>query len=198
MTERAAMRPLGTFLRSTVAHLQAAAGRTRDRASGTPGRTGSGADVTVRPAFARLRVVLVRVLAVLLLPVSTLISSPTAAQTTAPGTLINNVAQATFVRGNTATAVASNSVATMVVPPSSRSTIQLLRTATGPVIPVSGSGSTPPEVSGPTLCLGSSGMQTLPNPVLIGGASIDPAQPRVFNDTSSYHGGEPVFVRVVD
>jgi uncharacterized repeat protein (TIGR01451 family) len=171
----------------------------RDRAFGTPGRTGSGADVIVRPAFARLRVVLVRLLAsLLLLPVSSLISSPTAAQTTAPGTLINNVAQATFVRGNTATTVASNTVATVVVPQSSRSTIQLLRTATGSVVPVSSSALTPPEVSGPTMCLGSSGMQTLPNPVLIGGASIDPNQPRVYSDTSSYHGGEPVFVRVVD
>lgn len=199
MTGRAALRPLGTFLRSTVAHLQTAAGRIRDRAFGTPGRTGSGADVKVRPAFARLRVVLVRVLAALLLmPVSSLISSPTAAQTTAPGTLINNVAQATFVRGNTATTVASNTVATMVVPQSSRSTIQLLRTAAGPVLPVSSSALTPPEVSGPTMCLGSSGMQLLPNPVLIGGATIDPNQPRVYSDTTSYHGGEPVFVRIVD
>lgn len=152
----------------------------------------------VRPAFVRLRVVLVRVLAVLALPVFAMLSFPTAAQTTAPGTVISNVAQATFVRGNTAAAVASNALTTVVVPSSSRSTIQLLRTATGSVLPVSSSALTPPEVSGPTLCLGSSGMQMLPNPVLIGGAVIDPTQPRVFSDTASYHGGEPVFVRVVD
>ncbi len=119
--------------------------------------------------------------------------STASAQATAPGTVIDNVASVSFVRGaSTATTVTSNSVTTVVAPALSRAAIQLLRPASVP------GGVGAGETSGPTQCLGSAGMQTLPNPVLVGGVVIDPAQPRLFSGTGSYHGGEPVFVRISD
>jgi hypothetical protein len=198
MTERAAKRPLGAFLRLAAARLQSAAGWVRDRAFDTPVRTGSGADLKVRSAFVRFRGTLARVLLALVLQGASATFSPAAAQSTPPGTVIDNVAQASYVRGqSTITTAVSNTVATVVVPPASRATIELLRPAASTVIPAA-SASGAPEPSGPTQCVGTTGVQSLPEPVLIGGAVIDPTQPRVFVGTASYHGGEPVFVRVVD
>ncbi len=132
-------------------------------------------------------------LAALLLQIASVFVLPVWAQATAPGTVIDNVASVSFVRGaNTATTVTSNSVTTVVAPALSRAAIELLRPAS-----VSG-GVGLGETSGPTQCLGSAGMQVLPNPVLVGGVVIDPAQPRLFSGTASYHGGEPVFVRISD
>ncbi len=160
-----------------------------------------------RSAFLRFRAlvhecsadVLARVAAIFLLQVLTALLSPVAAQTTAPGTLISNVAEATFIRGaSTAATASSNPVTTVVVPAGTTATMQMLRLAFGSVPPGGSSAPSAPETFGPTQCVGSSGVQTLANPVLIGGASIDPNQPRAFDTTASYHGGEPVFVRVVD
>ena len=149
--------------------------------------------MTVRSALLRFRGVLARALVVLLLQAASAPFSPVAAQATEPGTPISNFAEARFVRGaNTATTVASNTVLTVVAPAPSRATMALLRPASIP------SGAGTGEVSGPTHCVGPSGVQALPDPVLIGGAAIDPTQPRIFSSTASYHGGEPVFVRVTD
>src|SRR5688572_26632684 len=169
---------------------------------GTPVRAGSGAGLRARSAFLRLLDIdarLARVAAIFLLQVLTALLSPVAAQTTAPGTLISNVAEATFVRGaSTAATASSNPVTTVVVPAGTTATMQMLRLAFGSTPPGGSSAPSAPETFGPTQCVGSSGVQTLANPVLIGGTSIDPNQPRAFDTTASYHGGEPVFVRVVD
>ncbi|HEU4532032.1 MAG TPA: hypothetical protein VFR59_12640, partial [Steroidobacteraceae bacterium] len=143
--------------------------------------------------------VLTRVAALFLLQILAGLLSPVAAQTTAPGTVISNVAEATFVRGaSTAATASSNEVTTVVAPTGTTATMQMLRLAFGSTPPGGSGAPSAPETFGPTQCVGSAGVQTLANPVLIGGATIDPSQPRAFDATATYHGGEPVFVRVVD
>ena len=81
---------------------------------GTPVYAGSGASLQARSAFLRLRGlvsefsadVLTRVAALFLLQILAGLLSPVAAQTTAPGTVISNVAEATFVRGASTAATA--------------------------------------------------------------------------------------------
>ena len=79
---------------------------------------------------------------------------------------------------------------TIVAPPASRAAIELLRPGAGnPIVT---------ERAGPTQCLAGTTFQTLPNPVLIGGQTIDPTQPIALTTTTNYHGGEPLFVRLAD
>ncbi|HKE44034.1 MAG TPA: hypothetical protein VKB41_05795 [Steroidobacteraceae bacterium] len=113
-----------------------------------------------------------------------------AAAQSAPGTAIRNTGQASYTTsGGAARTVLSNEVVTLVEPPASRAAIELLRPSSTPVVS---------EPAGPTECLAGSTFQPLPNPVLIGGQTIDPTQPIALAGTASYHGGEPLFVRLVD
>src|SRR5215510_16271582 len=149
MSERAAMRPLGAFLRLTAASLQTAAGRLRDRAIGIPVRSGSGAGFNARSALARFRTTLARATAVVLLGA---FCNTVWAQATAPGTAIVNSAQASFIRGaNLQTTVTSNTVTTVVEPARSSASLALVRP--------SAAGVGGAELFGPTQCVASGGAQ---------------------------------------
>ncbi|HVF17539.1 MAG TPA: OmpA family protein [Steroidobacteraceae bacterium] len=109
---------------------------------------------------------------------------------TAAGTVIRNSARVEYLDTNANPAsVQSNDVALNVAPPPSLSTINLLRAsaATGEAMN-----------AGPTQCRGNNGTVTLPAPTMSGGASIDISQPVALLETTSLHGGEPVFVRLAD
>ena len=110
---------------------------------------------------------------------------------TSPGTAIRNTGQANYTTsGGAARTLNSNEVITIVAPPASRAAIELLRpSASNPIVT---------EPAGPTQCLAGTTFQTLSNPVLIGGQTIDPTQPVALTTTANYHGGEPLFVRLVD
>jgi uncharacterized repeat protein (TIGR01451 family) len=114
------------------------------------------------------------------------------AQSTPPGTAIRNTGQATFVDvSGGARAVASNEVVVVVQPARSSATVSLLRSAAIPVALQ--------QPAGPTQCLAAGGaFQTLPDPILIGGVTVDPTQPVPLTGTASFHGGEAVFVQLVD
>ena len=183
------MRPLGAAFRLTVGHLQSAVGRLRDRAFDTPARNRGRADSRVRSAplhFWR------RLLAcTLLLAGGTQAAAAQSPPTTAPGTAIRNTGQASYTTsGGAVRTLLSNEVLTVVEPPASRAAIELLRPGSGnPLVT---------EPAGPTQCLAGNTYQTLPDPVLIGGQSIDPTQPIALATSGTYHGGEPLFVRLVD
>src|SRR5258705_188043 len=154
----------------------------------TPERRGGG-DRKISAAsraFARVSIALLGVLA------AQLGAYPVLAQAvTPPGTQVHNYAEAHFDRavGRTET-VRSNEVVTTVVPGRSRAAVQFVRTV------ASGSGTA--STSGPTSCLVGGVYQPLANPVLIGGQTLDPAQPVPLAGTGMYHGGEPFFVRPPD
>jgi uncharacterized repeat protein (TIGR01451 family) len=114
-----------------------------------------------------------------------------AQSTTPPGTAIRNTGQATFTSvGGTVRAVSSNEVVIVVEPPRSQATISLMRPSGSPAVN---------QPAGPTQCLAAGGTwQALANPIVIGGGSIDPLQPVPLSVTSGYHGGEAIFVRLID
>ena len=189
MTERAAMRPLGAAFRLIVVHLHSAASRLRDRAFDTPATNRGRADLRVRSAPLHLwRGVLA---CALVLAGSMQAASAQSPPATLPGTAIRNTGQASYTTsGGAARTLSSNEVITIVAPPASRAAIELLRpNASNPVVT---------EPAGPTQCLAGSTFTALPHPVLIGGQTIDPSQPIALATTGDYHGGEPLFVRLVD
>lgn len=117
---------------------------------------------------------------------------------TPPGTVIRDIARVDFVRpGNIPAFQYSNEVSVIVQPARSRSSLTVLR---APVFTTGASAPPNPvtTTSGPTQCLGSAGVGTLPNPTLANGTSIDPLQPATLATTATVHGGEAVFVRVLD
>ena len=117
--------------------------------------------------------------------------APALAQTVTPaGTAIDNVATVNFVgTGGTPTTITTNRVTAIVTPPPTLSAIAILRAAAG---------SGAPSMAGPTQCSSSSGMVTLPPPVQADGAALDPSQPIPLASTTTLHGGEAAFVRVMD
>src|SRR5882672_10498659 len=188
MTERAAMRSLGVAFRLIAVHLQSAASRLRDRAFDTPATNRGRADLRVRSAPLHLwRGVLA---CAFVLAGSVQVASAQSQPATPPGTAIRNTGQASYTTsGGAARTLTSNEVVTIVAPPASRAAIELLRSSSTAVVT---------EPAGPTQCLAGTTFQALPNPVLIGGQTIDPTQPIALAGTASYHGGEPLFVRLVD
>jgi uncharacterized repeat protein (TIGR01451 family) len=114
---------------------------------------------------------------------------PAAAQVVTPaGTHITNTAVVSY-GGSAVIDAVSNSVHTVVAAPPTPSTLAILRAAQ--------SGGEP-SLSGPTACQATGGTMTLPPPVLIGGATIDPTQPALLAATVALHGGEPLFLRLED
>jgi uncharacterized repeat protein (TIGR01451 family) len=111
---------------------------------------------------------------------------------TPPGTAIRNTGQASFVNvSGTVRTIASNEVVIVVAPPRSTASISFFRSAAIPAALQ--------QPAGPTQCLAAGGtLQVLPAPVLIGGGSVDPIQPVPLTGTSSFHGGEALFVRLLD
>src|SRR5688572_5754668 len=120
-----------------------------------------------------------------------LMSLPALAQTVTPaGTSIDNVATVEYVGpGGTPTTVTTNRVSAIVTAPPTTSAVAILRVA---------GGSGAPSMAGPTQCSSSSGMVTLPAPLQADGTALDPSQPIPLASTTTLHGGEAAFVRVMD
>jgi uncharacterized repeat protein (TIGR01451 family) len=113
------------------------------------------------------------------------------AAATLPGTQITNRAEIVYVGASGAAETAfSNVVELISVGPSTRSVLTLTRIA--------------PSVGrytatvGPTACLVQGASQPLADPTLIGGRVVDPTAAQTLIDARSFHGGEPIFVRVED
>lgn len=111
---------------------------------------------------------------------------------TPPGTVIGNEGSAYYLGLNGTDQVAvSNRVETTTVVQRTSATINLTR-----IVPANGSFSEP---VGPSLCAAAGGaLAPLPDPVLIGNQPVDPTQDQTLVDASTFHAGEPVFVRVED
>ena len=111
---------------------------------------------------------------------------------TQPGTLIQNIGTVTYQAPSGQQEVSnSNLVEILTVLPRTDAEIDLTRVVT--------TGGGTPEPIGPASCsLSGSGFVPLPDPVLIGGGTIDPTQPQPVEITGLYHAGEPAFVRVRD
>ena len=186
MTERASSGVLGAIHRLAV---RLAAGWLRGRAFDTPAQGRGRADHRVRPALRPWAFVLGRFLILVGLVTTSLVH---AQSPTLPGTAIRNTGQATFVNvSGAARAVTSNEVVIVVEPARSPASISFFRSAAIPVALQ--------QPAGPTQCLAAGGtLQTLPDPILIGGGTLDPTQPVPLTGTASFHGGEPLFVRLVD
>lgn len=117
--------------------------------------------------------------------------APAYAQTP-PGTVIGNEASASYLGLNGSNQISvSNRVETTTVVQRTPALINLTR-----VVPANGAFSEP---VGPALCAEAGGaLAPLPDPVLIGNQLIDPTQDQTLVDASTFHAGEPVFVRVED
>ena len=113
------------------------------------------------------------------------------AQSVTPqGTVIRNAASVSYVDDDAATVnVQTNEVAVAVVPMPSLSSISILRSAASAGSQVATS---------PTQCRSTTGFVTLPAPTTTSGAPLDLTQPISLIESNSLHGGEPVFVRLVD
>ncbi|HET9445177.1 MAG TPA: OmpA family protein, partial [Steroidobacteraceae bacterium] len=109
---------------------------------------------------------------------------------TPAGTPIENVATVEYVGpGGTPTTVTTNLVSAIVTQPPTTSALAILRAA---------GGSGAPSMAGPTQCSSSSGLVTLPAPLQADGTPLDPSQPISLASTTTLHGGEAAFVRVMD
>lgn len=107
-----------------------------------------------------------------------------------PGTLISNQASASyFDPGGTPVTVPSNPVDIVTVVARTPATLRFNRvTSSGGGVPV-----------GPTACAqGGGSFVPLPDPVLLGGASIDPSQPQNLTLIGQFHAMEPAFVTLSD
>jgi len=130
-----------------------------------------------------------RVLAALALALALWHAPPARAQTP-PGTTISNRALVSFTgnAGRPAT-VYSNTVDFVTTPPRTRASLELTRLTRG----------SPDwaEPVGPAACLAGGGAVALAAPA-IGGRAIDPDAPQALVAAAVQHGGEPIFVRLVD
>jgi len=109
---------------------------------------------------------------------------------TAPGTILSNQAEASYIDpGGTPVTVPSNQIDIITVATRTLATLTFNRvTASGSGIPV-----------GPTSCTSGGGAPApLPDPVLLGGVSIDPNQPQTLTPTGQYHAGEPLLITLSD
>jgi uncharacterized repeat protein (TIGR01451 family) len=111
---------------------------------------------------------------------------------TPPGTLVRNTAVVSAQRApGVVVEFESNEVVVATVGTRSRATASFLRAAPA------GAGHASPV--GPAQCVGVGGQpQPLPPPQLLGGVVLDPAAPVAVVEERAFHGGEPVFLRVVD
>lgn len=119
-----------------------------------------------------------------------LAAAPEGSAATPPGTVLRNSASVEYLSGGVPQAARSNEVALTVAPAPSSARLRILRAATG--------SSSVTSTAGPTACLGSAGIVTLPRPVLADGSELDPLRPLALGETATVHGGEAVFLEVVD
>jgi len=117
------------------------------------------------------------------------LSAPAFGQTAA-GTVIANQATLNYIdpSGSPVT-VLSNQFNITTVVARSNATLDIVRVVNPPGTALS---------VGPTACAQGGVFVPLPDPVLLGGLVIDPAQPQVLASGMYYHAGEPIFVRLQD
>ena len=109
---------------------------------------------------------------------------------TPAGTVINNTAQIDYFEGAVPLHLLSNTVNVTVLSPITPATVTILQYAPG--------GTAPAASVGPTQCFNGGAYTTLPPPVLAGGTILNTNQTTPLNDTSTVHGGSPLFIRLVD
>jgi uncharacterized repeat protein (TIGR01451 family) len=121
------------------------------------------------------------------------LSPPAFSQATTPaGTTIRNVASISFNDASgVATTVTSNAVDATVAPVPSVSSVEILRAA-------GTAGTSMQSTAGPTQCVSPQGVLPLSAPLLADGTTVDPMQPLTLSPTSTLHGGEAMFVHLVD
>ncbi len=119
-----------------------------------------------------------------------LLAGTVARAQTAPGTVIANSAQIDYLQGATTLQVRSNTVSATVQSTSTPSVLSILRFAQ--------SGAASSTAIGPTLCRNAGTYTTLAPPVLLDGTILNTAQPTPLDATSTVHGGEPMFIRLID
>ncbi|HWN37549.1 MAG TPA: hypothetical protein VNP02_03560, partial [Gammaproteobacteria bacterium] len=107
---------------------------------------------------------------------------------TPPGTTIPNQAEVSFTSASGLTTTYSNAVNVLVAPPPSRSTLTLLR--------ADGSGT--PTLASTTQCVSGGSTMALPPPYSSNGQALPLSQPLALGTASVVHGGEAVFVDLVD
>lgn len=120
-----------------------------------------------------------------------LIATPSLAQTAPAGATIRNLASVAYEIGPVARSIASNPVDLVVEPLPSRATIELARF-------VPSVGGTFAATAGPSQCRIGAGLVALDPPRVAGAAAIDPLQPVPLTTTANVHGGDALFIRVVD
>ena len=111
--------------------------------------------------------------------------------TTAVGSTIQNVATVSFTtQDGSAVSVTSNAVVATIEPAPTSSTVEILRSGFAAKALQS--------TAGPTQCVSPQGVEYLPQPLLADGTVIDPTQPVTLTPTNALHGGEAVFVQLID
>ncbi len=111
---------------------------------------------------------------------------------TSPGVAISNTAQIDYLPPGSPTPVSirTNTVSAKVVPVPSTSAATILR--------LGEAGGDPTRTGGPTQCSNNGTFVTLSPPSSGSGGTVDPAQGVPLAQTQSVHGGDAVFLRVVD
>ncbi len=118
-------------------------------------------------------------------------SAALAQSVTAPGTRIESSASITYQDASgTATSIETNTVVAIVSPLPSSSKLEILRLAAA--------AGEAQGLGGPTYCVSSEDIVALPAPTLASGATIDLTQAVSLVETSTVHGGDAIFVRLVD
>ncbi|MEZ5499168.1 MAG: OmpA family protein [Steroidobacteraceae bacterium] len=137
-------------------------------------------------AFARLRSALGFLAASLFLAVMPI---ATIAQNAPPGTLITNIGNVYFDIGGATQRSDSNAVTVTVLPTPTTATITIDRY---------NAGAATSTTAGPTQCLQGNVAVPLPDPVVAGSGSLNPAQPLPLSATGTVHAGDAIFLRVTD
>lgn len=108
----------------------------------------------------------------------------------APGTIISNTAQVDYLLNGTSLQARSNGVSVTIQATSTPSAVTILRYNQG--------GAAPAASIGPTQCRNGASYNNLPAPVLLNGTTLNTAQITPLDTTGTVHGGEPLFLRLVD
>ncbi len=109
-----------------------------------------------------------------------------------PGAVVSNQASVEYQSvANQTVVVTSNTVEVTTAVLRSSASINFTRVATG-------AAGTWQETAGPSSCVQGGALVALADPMLVGGAVIDPTSVQDINAASSFNLGEPVFARLVD
>src|SRR5688572_16012108 len=120
-----------------------------------------------------------------------LCTAASAQVTSAVGSTIQNVATVSFTtQDGNSVSINSNAVVATIEPAPTSSRVEILRSGFA--------ANALQSTAGPTQCVSPQGVEYLPQPLLADGTVIDPTQPVTLTITSALHGGEAVFVQLLD